>query len=608
METYIKLQNVLLPRVDICTETSLFYHSSQECLPDVDEAAGQLLFRRGHTICDFSSYFNACSYAKWNKYTQIGQVRLCLVLKGSFEVRLLAHAECPGAEGGVDSLVLSRQTVQGDGTAPMYFPFVFSDTPALLGFSLCPLTENAVFCGGWYEAAVAAVALREVDLAADICTFKREPYLLRNLKILERDILSNPNSELQGHFQVFISDNGQTLPLAELNTDKIHVVYNKNVGGAGGFTRGLLEILKARDRCQVTHVIMMDDDIVIEAEALLRTYNLLRCRRPEYEDLFVGGAMLRLDRPQIQNESGALWNMGHIRPLRHGVDLSLLENCLRNEEEIAAEYNGWWYCCTPVQFIREDNLPYPFFIRCDDIEYCMRNIRDLALLNGVCVWHEAFDAKYSSFLYYYELRNMLYTNMLRYPAYSKTAFLQLFYRYAFTNLLRYRYRDVRLAVRGVRDFYKGPGFLLHTDGEQLHKEIMDLGYKAVPMEELPCSADPEDYARSLSETESRVHKLLRRLSFNGFLLPVRRRTVKCIPMAAPRPLNCYRCKTILNYDERADKGFLTEKSYAELFRCLGQILAVTFQTFFRFEAARKDVRANEHMLRSADFWNRYLGL
>ena len=30
---------------------------------------------------------------------------------------------------------------------------------------------------------------------------------------------------------------------------------------------------------------------------LLRTYTLLSLRKPEYADVFVGGAMLRLDRP-----------------------------------------------------------------------------------------------------------------------------------------------------------------------------------------------------------------------------------------------------------------------------------------------------------------------
>lgn len=60
----------------------------------------------------------------------------------------------------------------------------------------------------------------------------------------------------------------------------------------------------------ITHVLLMDDDIVIEPEALVKTYTLLTLLKDTYIDTFIGGAMLRLDRQYIQVESGAVWDAG----------------------------------------------------------------------------------------------------------------------------------------------------------------------------------------------------------------------------------------------------------------------------------------------------------
>ena len=67
----------------------------------------------------------------------------------------------------------------------------------------------------------------------------------------------------------------------------------------------------------VTHALLMDDDIVIEPEALVKTYQILTLLKDEYEDAFIGGAMLRLDKQAIQVEAGASWNGGWLKSLKH---------------------------------------------------------------------------------------------------------------------------------------------------------------------------------------------------------------------------------------------------------------------------------------------------
>ncbi len=64
----------------------------------------------------------------------------------------------------------------------------------------------------------------------------------------------------------------------------------------------------------------------------------------------------------------------------------------------------------PMKIVTPENLPMPIFIRGDDLEYGLRNMKTLILMNGICVWHEPFENKYSSFLEYYIMRNQLIDN------------------------------------------------------------------------------------------------------------------------------------------------------------------------------------------------------
>ena len=114
-------------------------------------------------------------------------------------------------------------------------------------------------------------------------------------------------------------------------------------------------------------------------------------------------------------KSGAAWNGGALNSLKHGLDMRLLDSCLYNEYEEYTEFNAWWYCCFPLKVVREDNLPLPIFIRGDDLEYGLRNMKTLILLNGICVWHEPFENKYSSYLEYYIVRNQLIDNVVSLP-------------------------------------------------------------------------------------------------------------------------------------------------------------------------------------------------
>ena len=97
-----------------------------------------------------------------------------------------------------------------------------------------------------------------------------------------------------------VIDNGCTLPYKELSTDKVTISPNENVGGAGGFARGMIESME--QDVPATHVLLMDDDVEVSPESIMRTYNLLRIVKPEYSEAFVSGAMLNYEDVQDMKE------------------------------------------------------------------------------------------------------------------------------------------------------------------------------------------------------------------------------------------------------------------------------------------------------------------
>jgi GT2 family glycosyltransferase len=221
----------------------------------------------------------------------------------------------------------------------------------------------------------------------------------------------------------------------------------------------------------------MDDDIVIEPSVLGKTDAFLRLLKPEYRRHFLAGAMLRLDRPLVQHEATAWWNGVRIHPHKHNLDLSLPRRVLENEIENKKKhpYAAWWYCVMPLSREMINDLPLPFFMNGDDIEYSLRRAAGLISLNGIAVWHQALEFKYNPVKkYYLTTRNALVINARH--GFSLPRSLVLIYIRIMNRVLRRHSIEARLVWRGVCDFLRGPQYLPNlTSGRLLTREtFLDL--------------------------------------------------------------------------------------------------------------------------------------
>ena len=95
--------------------------------------------------------------------------------------------------------------------------------------------------------------IRPVKIGIDICTFRREEYVQKTLEKLQKRVFSQENLQVSSKAEVYIIDNARTLEaneaiqlLAQQMKETVHIVSNRNVGGSGGFTRGMIEILQSK--------------------------------------------------------------------------------------------------------------------------------------------------------------------------------------------------------------------------------------------------------------------------------------------------------------------------------------------------------------------------
>jgi len=591
------LQNLVFPKEDICTEQELYVHTR---IGNLRAESDRYVLSSGCEV-DFLTYFNSFSAGKWKKYTMVSDASCRIRCQGSCEVSLW---EAAGGAGGIKEKCLQTEKISGGECEERRLTFTCEDVSGLVYVRLKAESETILYAADFETAS--GFDRNEVELAIGICTFRREEFVTKTLTTLTKTVFEQETSPLHGHLYVYVADNGQTLPVEELSGEYIRVMPNKNAGGAGGFGRCMLEAVSDRKRYGLTHMLLMDDDIVLEPESLFRTYTLLATLRPEYQGYVIGGGLLRLDVPYIQHANGETWNAGTIGFTKRGYDLRNAEMVLENEKELPVEYNGWWYCCLPLAE-NYKGLPLPLFIHRDDIEYGLRFDGKILTLNGIGVWHDAFEHRKASQMEYYDLRNALITCAMHNPELSCLHMVKWMWRHMLGQMLRFRTEDQRLTIQGIEDFCKGVRFLKETDPCELHAELSKMGYV---MKDVSDDLEQMGVDREVSVPPSDLYEegnfsKKHMLSVNGWLLPASKETL-ALPMGA-HPDALYRRRRVLLYDPDTGKGFYAERRRKDLFVTFFRMMKVWWLLVRRYKKAVKDFQEHGVELTEQEFWENYVG-
>ncbi|WP_444498834.1 hypothetical protein [Veillonella seminalis] len=346
-----------------------------------------------NSVLDFFTYFNSFSVKKWKNYTTIKNICLNINVLGDFVLSVI------GATLEKEVAILTKNLKSGSNQVVLNVASLDFD---IIGFSLKCTSVEGRFLSAHYEGDFESWSDETVRIV--ICTFKREEYILKNLNYLN-DII-----EQNDWLNVTVVDNGNSLVLPDELKAKVKLVSNRNYGGSGGFTRGMIDTIESTSD---SYVLLMDDDIYFDSSSIIRTYALICGLKQGYKKSYIAGAMLEMENPVIQYENKAYWDKFRLKTIGEGLNLASRINLIHNEVEIVDtknQYGAWWFCCMPVKRIKELGYPLPVFIKGDDMEFGIRNKAPLISLNGIGVWHASFASKISPVVNYYSDRNMLIIN------------------------------------------------------------------------------------------------------------------------------------------------------------------------------------------------------
>ena len=259
----------------------------------------------------------------------------------------------------------------------------------------------------------------------------------------------------------------------------------------------------------------------------------------------------------------------------------------------------------PIGVVSDTNLPLPIFIKRDDIEYGLRNGKKFITLNGICVWHEAFEYKYATYLEYYYFRNMCIMNAAHRRSFTGDVLISALKDRVREFVLTYRYRDAELSMLGIQHYLKGIDWLMAQDGEKLNMALMPLGYKKQPVEEIDTVFIHGVYEGNLKPEEwGRKMRLIRKLTFNGHLLPARGTVV--VPAYKPNSQLFFRAKRVINYEEATGTAFVTTRDQQSIRYILKMYRETVKMIKEKYERVTEEYRVRYDELINIQFWNQYL--
>lgn len=253
--------------------------------------------------------------------------------------------------------------------------------------------------------------------------------------------------------------------------ERLRYLRQPNLGGSGGFTRGLYELVEgdeARPDTDGTDVLFMDDDVRCEPEVPVR---LAAFARYTSHPTVVGAQMLNLLHP-TQVLAGAEYAVledltnGHVSPGAVGESdvTAYFPDGTKNVQDrrVDAGYTGWWSCLIPAEIPRAMGYPLPVFFQWDDVEYSYRARAHgfpVVTLPGAGLWHADFPWKdWDDWHRYFNLRNAMVTAALHtgFPAaHVARTLAELLTRY----LVSMNYGLAATLIEAVTDFLDGPGVL-----------------------------------------------------------------------------------------------------------------------------------------------------
>ena len=659
LDTGKVLYDFLFPSLDLCCEEPLYMKFCDVFSYFSHEDKTIHLYE--NSAVDLLTYFNSFSTMKWVKYTNVRNLSVYLDIKGNAEVSVISrkgdewrvidrHAICAEERGiYVIPLALSESELDSIlGITVRNLPYTAdlleslndngtpaktsndcndADTNCIDGQSFrlntvkredslrinsilrkttndadeineqsaMPSTE--IYGGGWLTD---DEVTQNVNLGIVITTFKRETAVKAAVSRLVRDITSHPL--YHDMIDIAVVDNGSTLKDEDLPGAQL--IPNRNLGGTGGFTRGLIHFQESGNH---THCLFMDDDASCEAGAIFRSMSFQR--HVTDHKVSLSGAMLFENIKFMQWENGA-WFNGGCHSIKRDFDLRDPVKVYENEEEVDKPiYGAWWFFFFPLDVAK--NYSLPFFVRGDDIDFSYANDFRVVSLNGVSCWQQDFKTKESAMTAYLFLRSHV-VHHLTVPtlkcSYKIIMKILLGHFWQYNN--SYYYGTAACVNLAMRHVMEGPEFwennIVPTEVLKKIKELSSCE-KPVPY------TDDELKSLGLEQVEKKFMTkhfpyFIRRKSLYGHLMPqsmIRKTEKAMLPKwMTPYKEFTYMRSQITVVDELNRTITVLKRSPKAYFKNLFVFILLAIKLRFMLSSLRKKYLMAEPEQRSREFWKR----
>jgi len=499
------LQSLMWPEPGLCTERDLYFRPSEKAA--VSQRDHEIHFSEGGHV-SFNTYYNLFNVGKWYKNCGLKTLSLGLEGEGTFElVVFLVQPERSWERLANEVVTLApgkRLSVRLDTSHGF-------DTRGVVFFELRALGDagGRLRHADWQTEDAPA---RTPSLMLSITTFRREAAVARTVARFEAFVARTP---LAAHLHLTVVDNGQSVVLAP--SDHVTLVPNENLGGSGGFARGLLE---AQNR-GASHCLFMDDDASVHMEAIERTWMFL-AYATDPKTAIAGAVSNAQHRWQLW-ENGALFDKV-CQPQHIGLDLRDFNQVLKLEFDSSATqphnfYGGWWYFAFPVAEV--SHMPFPFFVRGDDVSFSLVHDFNIVTLPGVISYQdEDFSVKESPLTVYLDLRSHLAHHLsLGSMEIGRKGVAKIMLRFYLRSLLSCHYETLEAVSLALEDVQAGPEYFKdNADVAARRKQIGALtNIERWKPEETEKPLRKHD--RVWLPAHRRLSRALMKITLNGHLLP-----------------------------------------------------------------------------------------
>ncbi|MGW5521998.1 glycosyltransferase [Gordonia sp. NPDC003950] len=463
----------------VLVQRTLFAGPNPRVVPGMYVDANMAMVRPDRTevrmepgaILSTNTYFGRFAASYWQRYTAIDSVRL------EFDHRV--------AEGGCLRVEVNASDAGGR-RRPVDVIEVTGNGRATVDVEVRRFLDGGAI---WFDATAIGGAAsvsnvtwsvtrpeRNRAISVVICTHNRPADAISTLLTLAGDPVALGLIDA-----VYVVDQGtqrvdshEQFPLVkDALGPRLQYLIQPNLGGAGGFNRGLHELTK-NGSCD-TDIVVMDDDILCEPESVVRLSAMANnATRP----VLVGSQMLLLSetyRVHMTSEWEALDQLKAGRPGPRGkAGLNALEK--QQDPRTDAGWNGWWTCLLPAEAVVEAGLSLPLFFQWDDIEFGIRARKagfPTITLPNAGVWHADFHLKdYDDWSRYFSWRNALIVAAIHDRFDPKTV-SAVVAREITSHIVSMQYGLAETFLLAVRDFLSGPT-ILADGGRSKLAELAEL--------------------------------------------------------------------------------------------------------------------------------------